>query len=422
MARDDHETTYVAHWIFPVCSPPINDGFLRVVNGCVVEIGKRQPAVTPSGRQVDLGDVALIPKLVNAHTHLEFSDCERPIGEQGVHLADWIGQVITSRGRSCIEQRNVNLASGIAESARAGVATIADIATPPCRYPQDLAQEQCVDQPDRRLEIVSFAETLGLSELRAGERLESARQHRLELSASGAARFGISPHAPYSTPPALVKQCVEDARRHVVPVAMHVAESPDERTLLKSGSGPFAESLVAAGLWQDGLFPWPGDQPTFDLLKMLSEAPRALIVHGNDLNDREIQWLAAQKQMTVVYCPRTHDFFGYEAHPVAKLADNGVRVALGTDSRASNPDLSIWREIQFLLRNRVDLAPDLVLAMGTQLGAQALFGEDCRRGTISVGCNLHSIAGVPTQATTIENVWSDFANVDLQYTNPFGLS
>ncbi len=136
-------------------------------------------------------------------------------------------------------------------------------------------------------------------------------------------------------------------------------------------------------------FPW-GQAATYHLIKLLAAAPSALLVHSNYLRDNEIELIAKHPSMSVVYCPRTHHFFGHPPHPVEKLLRAGVRVALGTDSLASNPDLSIWEEVRWLLHHRQDLNPFDVLKMATLAGAEAL-GEprygSLRRDAAEGYCN-----------------------------------
>nr|WP_286177655.1 amidohydrolase family protein [Rhodopirellula sp. JC639] len=376
---------------------------MRVVDEQVVEIGALRNQNFPRQDVIDLGEVAVMPRMVNAHTHLEFSDCRSPIGQPGISLAEWIGKVIAARGVASEDQRNARIRDGIAESAGSGVGLIGDIATPPSQYPSDTDTT-----------IVSFAEVLGLSDVRAGERLESAEKHAVTVAENPSVEFAVSPHAPYSTPPELVGRCVELAVQTGAPLAMHVAESPDERELLRFGSGRFAEVLRGAGLWPKGVFPWQGDQPVSDLIDAIADAPRVLLVHGNDLQDDEIERIARHPHLSVVYCPRTHAFFGYDAHPVQTLLDAGVRVALGTDSRASNPDLSVWKEVQFLLHQRPDLDPHDVLEMATMSGADALLGAGSRSGRIEAGkTRVGSLVSIPTTAQRLDAVWRDFVSADL---------
>ena len=405
------ETIYRARWVFPMSRPPLRDACLHVVDQRIVAITADHKGKHRSGAAVDLGDVAVFPRLVNAHTHLEFSDCARPIGTRGIELADWIGQVIAARGHADDAARAAAILDGLAESARNGVGLIGDIATPPCRYDTAMAARRASGFCPR---VVSFAEVIGLSPERAEERWSAASNHQRTTHGCPAVEFAVSPHAPYSTPEKWIDRCVKFAAAEGLALAMHVAESPQERQLLDSASGRFADVLQAAGLWRDGLFPWPAAAPIEDLIERLAKAPRVLLVHGNDLTDREIDLIARHDHITVVFCPRTHDFFGYLPHPVARLLDAGVRVALGTDSRASNPDLSVWREFQFLLRRRPDLEPYRVLEMASKSGGEALLGAETKYGTIQIGASeLDDLVAVRTHATTIDQVWRDCADQDL---------
>lgn len=398
-----------------MCQPPIKSGYVRVVSEKIAEVGSVRDANFDRANAIDLGDVALLPRLVNAHTHLEFSDCDQVIGEPGIPLADWIGQVIRQRGMQSNNHRKICIEKGIAESFDSGVGFIGDIATTPSVYP---------DHPLAR--ILSFAEVLGLSPERSAERLGAAETHRESLQRRDArhghrVQFGVSPHAPYSTPPTLIRQCVEFANQFGTTLAMHVAESPEERTLLESGTGRFADSLRAAGLWQDGLFPWSGTAPLLDLIDCLAAAPRALLVHGNDLRGDEIERIARYRQLGIVYCPRTHHFFGYPEHPIQALLDAGIPVALGTDSRASNPDLNLWKEVQFLLNRRSDLDPYSVLNMATKSAADALLGEGSGIGIISGGVGgIADLVAVKTNANRLDQVWRDFAEGELLCSGTFG--
>ena len=79
-----------------------------------------------------------------------------------------------------------------------------------------------------------------------------------------------------------------------------------------------------------------------DLLEAHGTTERVLVIHGNYLVQDEINFLAAHRdRMSLVYCPRTHAYFSHEPYPLAEMIKAGVRVAVGTDSRASNPDLKL---------------------------------------------------------------------------------
>jgi cytosine/adenosine deaminase-related metal-dependent hydrolase len=110
-----------------------------------------------------------------------------------------------------------------------------------------------------------------------------------------------------------------------------------------------------------------------------------LVVHGNYLADDELQFLATHPHMTLVYCPRTHAYFGHAPHPWRTLQLHGGRVILGTDSRASNPDLDLFAEAKFLAARHPQVDPAELLAMITRQAAEALFGERSDIGVLEPG-------------------------------------
>ena len=356
-----------ARWIVPIDRPPISGGTVTVENGQIVGIHQRAPDSTCQ----DLGDVALLPGLVNAHTHLEFSDLEQPLGLPGMPLPSWIQQVIADRGRKT-RNNAANTQQGLQESLAAGVTTIGDIATAPFLQPAQAPQ------------VLPFQEVIGFS---AG-RVESAHAEltdRLAASAPG----GISPHAPYTVHPQLLERLVDTSVQQQLPLAMHLAESREELELLQQGTGPFRDLLQERSMWDASAIP-VGSTPAY-YLRVLQRAPRALVVHGNYLSDQEAELLAANRaHMSLIYCPRTHAFFGHEDYPLVKLLAVGVRVALGTDSRASNPDLSVLAELRNVAANH-SLPPEDILRLGTLAGAEAL-GLEQTVGSLSAGKRADMIA------------------------------
>ncbi len=196
-------------------------------------------------------------------------------------------------------------------------------------------------------------------------------------------RPGLSPHAPYSVHPELLDRVLRLAKAANVPVAMHLAESGEELELLASGTGPFRQLLEHLGVWAPEVF--PGGWRPLDYLKRLADAPVALIIHGNYLDPEEIDFLADHRaNMSLVYCPRTHAYFRHARYPLAEMLARGVNVALGTDSRASNPDLSMWAELRFAAHTHREVPPAAILEMATVAGARAL-GIDAEVGTLEPG-------------------------------------
>jgi len=329
-------------------------------------------------RAVDLGPVALIPGLVNAHTHLEFSDREEPLAAPGCDFFDWISEVVVYRRRRSVagpEALFQTLQRGLRECAKAGGALVADIVTSeydPGRF----------DTPHPRL--VLFRELYTLRSEQVGTQLETARRfvHRPVPSEQPPVVFGLSPHAPYTVHPDLFEGLVELARRHQVPLAMHLAETQAELELLRCGTGPCVEMLRRFGLWKGDLF--ARGTTVRDYLNRLADLDHALVVHGNYLNDDDVAFLAEHPHVSVIYCPRTHEYFGHPPHRWKEMLERGVSVAIGTDSRASNPDLSVWNELKFLRQRHPDVSPRVLLELGTLGGARAL-GLDDQLGSLQRG-------------------------------------
>lgn len=373
---------YRAAWILPVSSPPIANGFVRVREGVVSSFG-RYSNTELSEPVFDLGQVAILPALVNAHTHLELSSLDSPIGYQGITLPDWVAEVLKHRQSQQVgpDARQKSIHKGLAESSAAGVGLVADIATPGSSL-----EDWTLDDQQQQPEIICLLEILGLSAERAAQCVEWAEGIRTEYefqteSTRRRIEIGLSPHAPYSVPTILLERTMQMAcKRHSI-AAMHFAECEEEIELIENGTGPFRVSLEKIGVYRDGLFPVSGGMDL--ILRHLATAPRGLVIHGNYLSQAQIQFLADQKNLSVVYCPRTHAFFSHSRHPIRQLLDLGVRTVLGTDSRASNPDLSVWREAKFLSENRLDIAPEELLRMITVDAATALGRTD--HGTIEIG-------------------------------------
>jgi cytosine/adenosine deaminase-related metal-dependent hydrolase len=178
---------------------------------------------------------------------------------------------------------------------------------------------------------------------------------------------------------------------------MHVAESPDEIELLRSRSGPIREFLERLGAWDES-----GLAPSMDgvVETLANRNGTTLLIHGNYLRPD----LDLPSNVSVVYCPRTHAAFGHDPHPFRHWLGRGIRVALGTDSLASNPDLSILNEARFLFRQFPD--PDTLLRMITTDGAHSLGFQD--RGRIEPGsrADMCSVQVGPTFTNPLEELFA----------------
>ena len=365
-----------ARFVFPVDAAPIPEGQLGVSHHRIAHVGPSTNVVS-----VDLGNMAILPALVNAHTHLEFSHLSGTLGHPGMCFSDWIRAVLNEREEAQqsdpaqTEFKKESVARGLSESLRLGSVTLGEIATAPW--------DRCMFETQSPGGVV-FLELIGLSEARVAELLLSAREH-LAVDTRGVEAWcsGLSPHAPYTASRSLIAEVAQLSAKHHASIAMHLAESRQEIELLRESSGPLRRLLEERDLWNPSHFS-PSLRP-LDYLRTLDRADRVLVVHGNYLDQEELCFLAsASTHMSLIYCPRTHAYFRHDPYPLAQALEAGVHVALGTDSLASNPDLSLLEEMRYVRQQHPDVSGDCILRMGTLHGAEALNIAD-KLGSLTVG-------------------------------------
>lgn len=343
---------------------PLDGGWLWIRRGRIAAVGCGPP---PGGGRVtiDLGDAIVMPGLVNAHTHLEFSAERTPLDASG-GLPGWLGRVVAirrGRGEDAAGEAHAvaAIAAGMAESAAHGVTTLGEIAT------AAPAGAHAVAGPRVRV----FREALGLGVTSAQTALRHAARDEAALARQGLAT-GFSPHAPYSVAAPLGTALIAAARRRRVPVAMHLAESDAEAELAASGTGPFRDLLESLGVWNPAAP--PVILPAAEWITRLARAARGIVVHGTHLG-RDADALARlarhRDRLCVAVCPRTTLAISGMPPPVRLFHDAGVRVAIGTDSRASSPDLSVLAECRTLVQAG-QTTPEAALRMATVDGAWAL--------------------------------------------------
>lgn len=384
--------TLQARYVFPVVGSPIPDGTITIDEERIVALGSG----CGEGEIIELGNVAILPGLVNAHAHLDFSDLTKPLGEPGIGFVDWIRLVMDRRSNSRELAQGINpILHGLHETLQHGVTTLGEIAQP------GWSVEPWSDLP---LRATIFQECIAPTLERVPDALESAKSHTSchdptpphcnggafcssinfsEVLQASNFQAGLGPHAPFSVHPELLSALISLSTKKKIPLAMHLAESREEIELLRHGTGPLRKFLEEIGAW-DTTAIRTGTRP-LEYLKRLASAHRALVIHGGFLDDEEIAFLGGRAdRMSVVYCPRTHDWFARGDYPLERMLTAGVTVALGTDGRGSSPDLSLLAEMRFAAQRHPAVGGDRILQMGTLDGAKAL-GWDQHVGSLEPG-------------------------------------
>jgi cytosine/adenosine deaminase-related metal-dependent hydrolase len=372
---------YHAAWVLPIAEPPIRNGWLATEQGRIAAYGPRAAAPPRGGsgqasREIELGDAVILPGLVNAHTHLELSylrDAVPPASE----FVGWIRSVIAARREQPDPAAPAILDAldrAIVESTAAGTAVVGDISNTLVSF------EPLTRSP---LAAVVFYELLGFRTLDPEGLVDQARRRIASLAPAPRVRARLAAHAPYSVAP-LVFKAIRNAavRQSLFPWSVHLSESADEVEFMRTAGGPLRRLLEELGAW-DPEWPPPGRSPVEFLEAGRCLDERVLVVHGVQMTPADLNLLAS-RGATVVTCPRSNGHTGAGAPPLEDFYASGARVAVGTDSLASAPDLSVFAELATMRALAPSVPASRLLASATIEGARALgFGDDY--GTLEAG-------------------------------------
>jgi len=318
--------------------------------GRIVSLGNERDAAAPSGAEViDFGGAIILPGFINAHCHLECS-CLKGRLRPGTEFSAWLAELAGCRfamGEDVFAREAV---TGLAEAVEAGTTAMLDIFT-----------RGEAERPLRAsgLRAWAFLEAIRLDPSQAEAAYADLFNRLTRLAQGERFRAGLSPHAPYTVSIPLARKIGRLAEARRLPLAIHLAETEDERQMLATGGGPLADLFRSTGFLPNG---WeaPGLSPVSWAERAGLLGPRTLVIHGNYIDDDEIG-LLSKRGVSLAFCPRSHAFFGRGPHPLPKLLAAGVNVCIGTDSLASN--------------DRLDLLAELTSAKGMfpQIPAQRLF-------------------------------------------------
>ncbi|MBC7785546.1 MAG: amidohydrolase family protein [Burkholderiales bacterium] len=317
--------------------PVIEDGCVIVDAGRVVQVGAT--SVVRPGRIDEEIDGVLMPGLMNRHTHLELTNVPRPTTPPAT-FQDWIawlGPAIRGDPESFDARRGDAVRAGIAQCIRFGVTEVWDIS-----QNVEIVRPILASAPIRS---TSFGECLGIGE-RRGRFDVLMRQAMDESLANERMRIGVSPHAPYTVDERGYAMVLQGTAHGGIPVMTHLAETEDEGRFLLDHSGAFGGLYASLGI-DAGPAPAFSEGPIAWLRAIGGAASGIIAAHVNYASDEDINHLSAMKAH-VVWCPRTHTYFGHPPHRWREMQRAGIKVSIGTDSCASSPDLNIVDDLRLV--------------------------------------------------------------------------
>lgn len=380
-----------ARWVLPIDRAPIDDGWIEWRDDRIARIGSGRPP----GDADDLGGVAILPGLVNAHTHLELSWMAGLVPPAS-SMDEWIQTLLRVRreGPAGGEAAAIESMVRAAVTMRAaGTVLVGDISN-------TLLTPRVLD--DVGLAAVVFHELLGFNVADPAAIVRGAQERVGQtwnrLGGHDSLRFSLVAHAPYSVSPALFAEIARVAGE--APLSVHLAESKEEIEFLKTGTGPVRSMLETLGVWAPG---WkaPGCGPVEYMSRVGYLRQGTLIVHGVHLTDTELESLR-RAGTVLVTCPRSNVWVGGGPPRLSHFYASDVPVAVGTDSLASVDSLNLFDELAEMRRIAPEVSAAALLDSATRQGANAL-GFGLEYGTLAAGKRAALVAvEVPASTRDVE--------------------
>ena len=377
--------------LLPVSQPPIENGAVVISGNRICAVGSWPDLrAQANGKISDLGEVILLPGLINAHCHLDYTNMAGMLPPPKT-FTDWIPLIIAAKAAWDYSDYAQSWLNGARMLTRTGTTTVGDIEILP-----DLLPEVWDATP---LRVLSFIEMTGIRARRdPGEMLREA-VGKMDSLSHPRSSASLSPHAPYSTLPELLGLSASATRERGRRLCTHVAESAQEFEMFMHARGEMFNWLRRneRDMSDCGL-----GSPVQHLARNEMLGENLLAVHVNFLARGDAALLGKQR-VHVVHCPRSHNYFGHPPFPRRQLARAGVNICLGTDSLATirktgkqNPELNLFDEMRQLATNDPQLLPRQILRMATVNGARAL-GRTGQIGELSENALADMIA-IPASA------------------------
>ena len=350
---------YSARWVLPIISPMIVDGAVAVDNSNIVAVGSRNEIVSRffDARVIDFGAAAILPGLVNAHSHLELTVMRGFLEREETDFFAWLRKLTAARMTMTTEDLFVSATCGAIEAARAGVTCVADASSSSTQAMKALREVG--------LRGIVYQESFGPDPTLAAAHVAELREQVREMreQENNLVRAGVSPHAPYTVSAPQLELIARLAIDEKLPLMIHAAESEAEKLLLLQGRGPFAEGLRKRGIeWH---------APCVSTIEFLHGhgilQTKPLLAHCINVDGKDLEFIK-QAGAGIAHCPKSNAKLGHGRAPFSNFISQGLNVGLGSDSVASNNICDILEEARFAtLLVRLDRGSSPLVIKGSGL-------------------------------------------------------
>jgi cytosine/adenosine deaminase-related metal-dependent hydrolase len=371
-----------ARIVAPMDAPPIQNGAVAVEGHRVAAVGRFEEL---AGREelevIDLGEQVLLPGLINAHCHLDYTMMRHAIAPPKSFTA-WVQRINAMKRSLDTEDYLAAIARGFQELKRWGTTTVCNIEAFPELMPR---------LPPSPIRTWWFYEMIDVRHRITTEEVVAGALSFFQSRGNSLESFGLSPHAPYTASAMLYELANHCAATYQMALTTHVAESREEFTMFRHGSGPLYDFLN--GL-QRPMNDCGSSTPFAHLWSSGAIGADWILVHMNELTEEDFRLLAELPREAlphIVHCPGSHRYFGHEPFAWKRLQEMGVNLCVGTDSLASGNSLSLLEELRDLQRTEPWLSAEELLKAVTLNPARAL-GRGDLLGRIGPGAAADLIA------------------------------
>jgi aminodeoxyfutalosine deaminase len=309
----------------------------------------------------------LCPGFVNAHCHLELSHMKGVVAE-GNRLVPFLQSVMLGRNNFSEEEKRTALEAAIKETLANGIVAVGDIANGPDTLPF---------RENAGFHIHTFVESIGFTETKPEDRfswpVKVFHQFREQQSGNHILKQSIVPHAPYSVSKgmfALINNFEPDSL-----LSIHNEETQAENDFYKNKTGEMFDLYQTLNI-DTSFFQLSGKTSLQTYLPLLSPDHPLILVHNTFTDEEDITLLQqTDRNIFLCLCPNANWYIERRMPPVDLFINSGLPICLGTDSLASNHQLSIWSEVQTLQKHFPEINLETLLNWATFNGACALQTE-----------------------------------------------